>query len=124
MVWPAIDYVSLEKRMEKQQSSLFADLYSGPPQHTNEQGVKFWLDLSLTQYARKKGLADVQVLLVEELNGHRTRLVAVASQPVFDSPSFEAVAVHLDIMALAAKAEKDEVADGPGGDSDLGDSGV
>ena len=51
------------------------------PDFVNEQGVKWWLDKSLTMYAVDKGL-QVQVFLVEEPNGYKTRLIIENGEPV------------------------------------------
>lgn len=77
------------------------NIFDTPPQHVNEQGVKFWLDVDLTRYGREKGLGRVQVLFIETPDKKQTRLITENGQPVFEHTGLENVAVHLDIMALA-----------------------
>lgn len=50
------------------------------PDAVNEDGCKFWLDKSTTEYARKPDsfgtkLEDWSAMLVQEPNGRRTRIL-------------------------------------------------
>lgn len=70
------------------------------PDAVNEAGHKFWLDKSTTQYARDKGLADVQVLFVERSDGYQTRIIAQGGEAIYEDQSLEGIGVQLDIMAI------------------------
>ncbi len=89
------------------------DVFKTKPQHVNEKGVKFWLDKDLTRYAVGKGLKDIVVLLTEHPDGSRTRLVAENQQPLYDNPSYEAVACYIDILKVARTEESEGGPCGP-----------
>lgn len=77
----------------------FGGRYEEPPDVVNGDGTKFWLNTSLTSYA--KGLKGVQVCNVEFANGQRTFLIAENGTPVHEDQSYEGVACHIDAMRLA-----------------------
>lgn len=68
------------------------------PDAVNEMGVKFWFDPDLTQYAKQKGLKNVQVFFVEH-DGKKFRGIAQDGQLVFESTRYEDTCFHIDIMA-------------------------
>lgn len=85
---------------------MLSDL-SKPPV-LNKEGVKFWLDKSLTGYAVEKGIHGVslphhKVFIAETPDGARTRLLSDGNQWIFESPLFEAVAAKIDMEKLAAR---------------------
>jgi alpha-glucosidase (family GH31 glycosyl hydrolase) len=74
-------------------------LGEGPPDFTNEQGVKWWRDLSTTQYLRAKGLQGA-IFLVEDTEKVRTRVLIQNGEMVYEQQNLEQLAVHIDILAL------------------------
>lgn len=82
---------------------LAPDIFATPPFHINELGVKFWDDKESTQYARRKGLKDIHVLLVETPDGVRTRLVTENGIALKDDSSIEGIACYLDMLAIVRK---------------------
>ena len=52
---------------------------------------------TLTEYAREKGLGDARVFVTS----FDTYLLTLGEEPVFESKSYEAVAVHIDIISLS-----------------------
>lgn len=82
--------------------------FENPPDFVNEEGVKWWRDKSLTEYARDAGilgvsLHKVSVWLIETARGYRTRIILVGDKHYFESTQMESIAVRLDVMKLAAK---------------------
>lgn len=70
------------------------------PDAVNEKGIKFWLDRSLTDYAKRKGVTDIQVLLAMFPNGHTEWVIVRENCPIFASQVLETVACHIDAMAF------------------------
>lgn len=84
--------------------SLFAT--DRPPDHINEQGSKFWLDKSLTQYARDPGrlgvsLNAVTALIVTDPQGITTRLLMEGQDVLAEDQSLESIACRIDMLKLA-----------------------
>lgn len=79
----------------------------GPPIHVNEIGTKFWVDVSLSKYARQKNLhgiaLDYHVLFAETVDGHMSRLLvdSVTNDVLYDTQSLEAMSVHIDMVKAA-----------------------
>lgn len=76
------------------------------PDFVNPEGVKWWIDKSLTEWATKpniKGtrLPNVVSYVIEELNGNRSRVLVDKGVIVFDSQRAEDIAVHIDVMKLS-----------------------
>jgi hypothetical protein len=77
------------------------------PDHVDERGNKFWLEMSSTRYAAIIGLPiHVQVLWVEDLNGKHSRLIVDKGIPVYESQSLEAIGIRLDIMRKLMEDEQ------------------
>lgn len=86
-------------------ASLFKDVFATPPDFVNEQGVKWWLDQSMTDWAHRKdlqgtSLPDVKVWYVEEKDGTRTRLIIDGTEVEYANPSMEAIGAHIDMMKI------------------------
>jgi hypothetical protein len=56
---------------------------------------------SAQEYARGKGLDDVRVFFSRDKTGYESYLVVVGEAPEYESPSFEAVAARIDVLAAA-----------------------
>jgi len=54
----------------------------------------------LTAYAREKGIEGARVFLADD-KGAQSFLLVIGEMVAFESPQVEAVAVHIDIIALA-----------------------
>ena len=80
--------------------NVLENIWSTPPLTTNELGIKFWLDRSTTSYAKNKGLVDVVVFFTENVEGYRNRIITENQEVVWESRELEAIAAHIDIMAL------------------------
>lgn len=74
----------------------------GPAEHTNELGVQFWLDRSLTKYAREPDingttLPDFVAWITLHPDGKRERLLTRNGAPVFATQKLEDAAVRIDM---------------------------
>lgn len=83
-------------------------LWETEPLSVNEQGVKYWLEETATNYARNKGLSDVVVFLTEMKDGDRTYLITENQVPLYESKSLEGIGVQLDVMRLVRESEEQE----------------
>lgn len=88
--------------MEK--SELIEMLDGGPPMFTNDAGVQWWHEKSLTQYAKSKGLQYVTAWKIKEPNGRMTILLIRDQEVLIEDQSLEQFACKIDMMALAVKA--------------------
>lgn len=89
---------------------MFTDDYNRDPDFVNDEGFKWWLCKSLTEWARKSQsrysgedmpeMNNVTVFMVEEPNTNRTYVIIHDGKPVYSSQQYEAVATHLDMMKL------------------------
>jgi hypothetical protein len=76
------------------------------PEHINEIGTKFRLDVPLTQYAQSKGLKTIYVWEVETKEGDRSRLLMDGDQVLVDNPDLQAIACRIDIIAFAERRKQ------------------
>lgn len=53
----------------------------------------------LQSYARGKGFDDARAFVATHPDGYQTYLLVVGTEPEFESQLYEAVAVHIDMMA-------------------------
>jgi len=79
------------------------DIFSTKPDVINEKGTKFWLDKDLTNYAREKGLKNIQVLYAQTIKGYKSRIITENKIPIYDSQLYENIAVKIDILAMIQK---------------------
>jgi len=72
------------------------------PQFTNAEGVKWWVDKDSNSYVKRKGFDTnkVNVWYVERPDGYKTRIIIENGEMVYESQQLEAIAVHIDVMAL------------------------
>ena len=87
--------------------------FNRPPDFTNEEGVQWWIDKTLTHHARGEGvggvkLPDIVVFLVKEPNGRMTRLVTRGQEILHDDQSFEGVASYIDMMKASKHFDERE----------------
>ena len=77
-------------------------LFEGKPDFINAEGVKWWLDRETMIYVKKKGFdtSKLQVCGVEEKDGKRTRVIVDNGRVVYENTNYEAIACHIDIMAV------------------------
>lgn len=73
------------------------------PDFVNEAGVKWWVDPSLTRYAREPNVRDTKLddvicFYTEEPNGVKSRVLVRNQQVIFESQSLETIAVEIDKM--------------------------
>lgn len=86
--------------------AIMFDIDWDKPDAVNESGVKFWLDKSATDYAQKADqfgtkLKGWQVLMLEEPNGHRTRIVVNEKQEIMgENQSLEGIGCQIDVFKL------------------------
>ena len=81
------------------------NIFSGPPDFINAEGVKWWHDDSTTKYARnpdKFGTTlDVQCWYVEFPNGSRTRVLINADQQVIEeSQTLDGIGIKIDMRKM------------------------
>lgn len=82
---------------------MFVDYTKTPPNHINEAGVLFWLQKSLTEWARREdihgtSLPTVYCWLAKTPDGTLTYLLMDGESVVMETQSYEAVAVRIDMM--------------------------
>ena len=77
------------------------------PDFVNEEGVKWWKDEDLTDYARRKDvhgtrLEHIVVWQVEFPDGVKTRLLVDndKGEPLYENQGLEAMAVRIDVMKM------------------------
>ena len=68
--------------------------------NTNEDGYEFYLSKTLTQYAHTRDLKDINVLYVKQKDQKNFESIIIVKDgvPIKESPSFEAIATHIDIL--------------------------
>ena len=78
------------------------------PDFINEEGVKWWLDKSLTQYANQGDISlEIGVWIVETPDGAITRLATDANQRILkDTSVIEAMACLIDDEKKSREYEK------------------
>lgn len=79
----------------------------GEPDFVGPTGIRWWLNKSLTQWAkapigrRKSPLPkDTRVYLTEFPDGHKNYVVIMDGLPEYESRSMEAIAVWLDAQKI------------------------
>jgi hypothetical protein len=72
----------------------------GPPDATNDQGSKFWLYQTLTDYCHDKGLPKHYVLLCEDNKGNCDYVIMCGRDPIYSNQSLECVACQIDILSF------------------------
>ena len=72
---------------------------------TLSNGIVLAPQQNLTNYAHERGLHDVRAFLATHPDGKQTYLVVVGERAEFESTSYEAIAAHLDIMAMSQQWE-------------------
>ena len=81
----------------------FDNVFETKPDYINEQGVKWWYDKNITEYAKNIKLDDIMVWFTEELNGRKSRVIIYKNNVEYASPVLEEICCHLDIMKLSQK---------------------
>lgn len=83
------------------------DIFSTEPTHVNENGVKWWLDESLTKYSRNhngekdESMKDVVVWCVERPNGYRTRVMTEGNEILEENQTLEGMACKIDWIRIS-----------------------
>lgn len=88
--------------------SALADWWDTEPFFVNEKGVKFWLDYHTTEYGKSRGLKDAYVWYTLEPDGTKTRLLTIDDKPAYENQDLEAMACHIDIVALAESYKEEK----------------
>jgi len=86
-----------------------SQIWDKKPDFINEKGVKWWRDASTTRYARREDAhgttLEAVVWLVEEPNGHRTRLlIADDGEFLGENQNLEALGAKIDILKMAKRS--------------------
>lgn len=84
------------------------DAFSRNPDFINELGVKWWLDVDTTEYARKSDsfgtqLLEVTVFFIEKPSGERSRVIVDNGTICGEHQALEATACMIDVMKLLAR---------------------
>lgn len=94
-------------KSEKKSSNGFLSPFESDPDFVNERGVKWWIDKSMTSYARspdEKGTElDAVCFFVEETNGRRTRLLTLNGMIIEDEQNLEQMAMKIDIRKFLSR---------------------
>ncbi len=80
------------------------------PDFVNPEGVKWWLDKSSTQYARRENirgttLPTITVFMCEFPDKTRSYVILDGTQPVDAPTTLEAVGVKIDLLKLMKESE-------------------
>lgn len=75
-------------------------IFETVPDYINEKGTKFWLDLDLTKYCKRKELPDHFVYYIEDANGYRSRLLVKDNIRLKESPNLEQLSCFIDFLSL------------------------
>ena len=78
--------------------------FGRPPDFINEDGVKWWIDKELTEYARMD--LNAVVFFVEKPNGYQTRALVIDGAVQYESQSLEAMGCRIDLLKAAAQFDK------------------
>lgn len=74
------------------------------PDFINEEGVKWWVDKSTTDYAQRKdskGITlDIICYVIDRPDGYRTRVLIEEGNIIDDNTSLEAIACKIDMLKL------------------------
>ena len=70
------------------------------PDFTNDEGVQWWYEPTLTRYAFSKGFAGVRVWTVHRPDGHRTRLFTEGQDILAEAQTLEGLGIKIDLLAL------------------------
>jgi len=73
----------------------------GPPDAVNEQGTRFWLDQSLSDYCKGKGLLKHYVLLCVNTEDYGEYVLMEGRDPVYNTQSREQMACYIDMINLS-----------------------
>jgi hypothetical protein len=85
--------------------TMFGFSFDDKPDFVNAAGVKWWVDPSLTDYCKNKGLF-MRVFAVEDTHGKRTRVLVDQSGIIEEDTSFEGMACRVDKHVAAAQFDK------------------
>lgn len=78
-----------------------ADFLDKEPDFINSEGIKWWLDKNLTNYARK--LKNTSVWIIEKPDKFRTRLLLIDNEIVYENQTLEGMACKIDAIAFSNK---------------------
>lgn len=70
------------------------------PDFTNDEGVQWWHETTLTRYALSKGFVGVRVWTVHTPDGHRTRLFTEGQDVLAEDQTLEGLGIKIDILAF------------------------
>jgi hypothetical protein len=76
------------------------DIKKDAPDFTNDDGVQWWYEPTLTRYALSKGLADTKVWTVHRPDGHRTRLLTTGQNILAEDQTLEGLGLKIDLLAF------------------------
>jgi hypothetical protein len=76
------------------------DTKKDAPDFTNDDGVQWWREPTLTRYALSKGLADMKVWTVHKPDGHRTRLLTEGRNVLAEDQTLEGLGIKIDLLAF------------------------
>ncbi len=81
------------------------------PDFVDDEGVKWWFEPTLTNYAINKGFNDGKVWVVERPDGYRTRLFTEGSDLLAEDQTIEGICFKIDLLAKAKKHQNDPSSD-------------
>jgi len=70
------------------------------PDFTNDEGVQWWHEPTLTRYAFSKGFVGVRVWTVHRPDGHRTRLFTEGQDVLAEDQTLEGLGIKIDLLAF------------------------
>jgi len=84
--------------------------FSGEPNFINEQGIKYWLDQSTSDYANRADIYGTRlkgkVFLVKRPDGYKTRLLIGENQTILaDSQTLDGIATKIDLLKFIKRSK-------------------
>jgi len=84
--------------------------FSDEPDFVNDEGTKWWIDVSTTQYAQREDahgtVLDMVVYLAETKNGYMTRVLLDDDRNIVEEEqNLEALAIKIDMLKANERFE-------------------
>jgi hypothetical protein len=76
------------------------------PDFVNDDGVQWWREERLCQYAKRRGLNNVSAWIVRTPDGLMARLILDGDRIDYECTSLEAASYHILFMSLADKPKE------------------
>ena len=75
-------------------------LERGDPNYVSPEGIKWWLDKTVTRYAQKEDSQGRKLWYVEFPDGEKQFVLLDDDEPVHETTSYEAMGAHIDMLKV------------------------